>query len=153
MPATELTLKFADGEYLFALKLPQLSELQDKTGVGIFALYGRVLRGRYVLNGEIVGIAHEGEAYASDIYETIRLALIGGGRGLVNGEEVEVSALKAKQLVETYIHPVPLREGWSVAAAILTAKIEGYDPGPNVEAGAKPAARKAGSRRGSTPKK
>lgn len=152
MPVTEIELKFADGDYLFALKLPQLAELQQKTGAGIFALYGRVLRGRYVINGEIVGIAHEGDAHAVDLYETIRLGLIGGGRGVVDGQEVEVSALRARQLVETYVHPAPMREAWSIAAAILTAKIEGYDPGPNVEAGAKPAARSRGSRKASTPK-
>ena len=135
------------------MKLPQLAELQQKCGVGIFALYGRVLRGRYVLNGEVIGVAHEGEAYASDLYETIRLGLIGGGRGIVDGQEVEVSALRARQLVETYVHPAPLREAWAIAAAILTAKIEGYDPGPNVQAGEKPAAPRQGSRKASTSKK
>lgn len=153
MPVTEIELKFADGDYLFALKLPQLAELQTKTGVGIFALYGRVLRGRYVLEGEVVGIAHEGVAYDTDLFETIRLGLIGGGRGLVDGQEVKVDALRARQLVENYCHPAPLRESWSVAAAILTAKIEGYDPGPNVEPAAKPAPRKRGPRKASIPRK
>ena len=152
MPATHIELKFADGDYLFALKLPQLAELQQKTGVGVFALYGRVLRGRYVIDGEVVGIPHEGTAYDTDLFETIRLGLIGGGKGLVDGKEVEVSALRARELVERYCHPAPLREAWGLAAAILTAKIEGYDPGPNVEAGEKPAA-KRGSRKASTPKK
>lgn len=153
MVVTEIELKFADGDYLFALKLPQLAELQEKTGVGIFALYGRVLRGRYVLGDEIVGLAHEGTAYDIDLYETIRLGLIGGGRGTVNGETVEVGALDARKLVERYCHPAPLRESWSVAAAILTAKIEGYDPGPNVEPAAKPASPTRGSKKASTPKK
>jgi hypothetical protein len=153
MAVTQVELKFADGDYLFALKLPQLAELQDKCGAGIFAIYGRVLKGRFVLGEEIVGMAHEGEAYASDLYETIRLGLIGGGKGMVDGKEVEVSALRARQLVETYVHPAPLREAWSIAAAILTVKIEGYDPGPNVEPAEKPASPPQGSRRGSTRKK
>jgi hypothetical protein len=144
MPVTEIELKFADGDYLFALKLPQLAELQTKTGIGVFALYGRVLRGRYVIDGE---------AFDTDLFETIRLGLIGGGRGLVNGQEVKVDALRARQLVENYCHTAPLREAWSVAAAILTAKIEGYDPGPNVEPAEKPAPRNRGSRKGSTQRK
>jgi hypothetical protein len=153
MPVTDIELKFADGDYLFALKLPQLAELQQKAGVGIFALYGRVLRGRYVLDGEVVGIAHEGTSYDTDLYETIRLGLIGGGRGIVDGQEVQVSALRARELVERYCHSAPLRESWGIAAAILSAKIEGFDPGPNVPAGAKPAAPPRGSRTGSTRKR
>lgn len=126
---TEIELEFGDGAYLFALKLPQLAELQRLRGAGIFAIYGRVLKGRYLLKGDIpFGAAHEGEAFAEDIFETIRLGLIGGGNGLVDGEAVEVSALRAKQLVETYAHPAPLVESWAVAAAVLSAKIEGYEP-------------------------
>lgn len=153
MPVTEIELKFADGDYLFALKIPQLAELQQKCGAGIFTIYGRVLRGRYVIDGEIIGLPHEGEAYATDLYETIRLGLIGGGRGIVDGKEVEVSALRARDLVERYVYPTPLREAWSIAAAVLTAKIEGYDPGPNVEPAEKPAPRKQGSRTASTRKR
>jgi hypothetical protein len=153
MPVTEIELKFADGDYLFALNIPQLAELQQKCGAGMFTIYGRVLRGRYIIDGEIIGLAHEGEAYVSDIYETIRLGLIGGGKGLVDGQEIKVSALRASELVERYVHPAPLREAWAIAAAILTAKIEGYDPGPNVEPAEKPAPRKQGSRTASTRKK
>lgn len=153
MPASEIELEFADGSYLFALKLPQLAELQDKCGAGIFAIYGRVMRGRYVLDGQVLGLAHEGEAFHHDLYETIRLGLIGGGRGMVDGQEVQVSALTAKTLVERYVHPAPLREAWTIAAAILSAKVEGYDPGPKGVPAGKPAPRKPrGSRKGSTPK-
>lgn len=125
---TEVELKFGDGDYAFALKLPQVTELQRVCGAGIFTIYGRVLKGRYMLDGESIGLAQECEAFAADIYETIRLGLIGGGQGLVNGEAVEVSALRARQLVETYAHTAPLAESWAVAAAILAAKIEGYTP-------------------------
>ncbi|MET3710415.1 hypothetical protein ABIC65_001095 [Sphingomonas trueperi] len=124
---TALELEFGDGSYLFDLKLPQLAELQRLREAGIFKIYGRVLRGRYFLGGEPVAVAEDGEAFAEDLYETIRLGLIGGGRGLVNGQEITVSALRAKQLVETYCHPAPLRECWTIAAAILGARVEGYE--------------------------
>ncbi len=149
----ELDLHFADGEYLFALKLPQILELQRLCGAGIFAIYGRVLKGRYVLQDSEIsfGMPHECEAYALDVYETIRLGLIGGARGLVNEQEVEVSALRAKQLVEAYAHPPnPLKEAWDVAAAILSATIEGYEgqkksPEP-ADAQPKPSTRRRSSR-------
>lgn len=127
-PQTSIELAFADGEYLFDLKLPQLAELQEKRGAGVFAIYGRVMQGRYLLEGQVIGIAIEGQAFAEDLFEIIRLGLIGGGRGLVNDAEVAVSALTAKRLVENYCHAAPLRETWSLAAAIIGARVEGYEP-------------------------
>jgi hypothetical protein len=137
---TALELQFADGEYLFDLKLPQLAELQQKRGA-VFEVYGRVLQGRYLFEGVPIADTSGGKAHAEDLFETIRLGLIGGGRGLVNGEEVEVSALTAKTLVERYCHPAPLKESWAVAAAILAARVEGYEP-KKAEPAAAPAARK-----------
>lgn len=134
-PATALTLHYGDGEYLFDLKLPQLAELQDKRGAGVFKIYGRVLQGRYLLEGETVALPAEGEAFAEDLFETIRLGLIGGGQGVVDGQPVVVNALTAKLLVERYSHNAPLREAWATAAAILGARIEGYSP-PKKKAGA-----------------
>lgn len=127
MLVTALDLHFADGEYLFDLKLPQLDELQQKRGP-IFEIYGRVLRGRSFYDGVLIADTTAGAAFAEDLFDTIRLGLIGGGRGLVNGKEIEVSALTAKTLVERYCHSAPLKESWSVAAAILAARIEGYEP-------------------------
>lgn len=126
MITTALELHFADGEYLFDLKNPQLLELQEKRG-GIFALYGRVLKGRYLYEGVAIADTMAGEAHSHDLFETIRLGLIGGGRGVVDGAEIEVTALTAKQLVERYCHAAPLKESWAVAAAILAARIEGYE--------------------------
>lgn len=138
-PTTALELEFADGVYLFDLKLPQLAELQEKRGVGVFALYGRVVKGRYILGGETIGAPAEGEAFAEDIFETIRLALIGGGKGEVDGQEVTVSAARARSLVERYCHDAPLREPWALAAAILGARVEGYTPPKKAEPADQPA--------------
>ncbi|PTQ13730.1 hypothetical protein CLG96_00140 [Sphingomonas oleivorans] len=139
VPPTEIELEFADGDYLFALRIPQLAELQEKCKAGIFTIYGRVLKGRYVFEGEIVGLAHEADAYSHDLYETIRLGLIGGGRGLVDGQAVKVGPQEARRLMERYVHPAPLREAWSIAAAILSAKIEGYAPPKKAEPAQEPA--------------
>lgn len=127
-PQTALELKFADGDYLFDLKLPQLAELQRLRDCGIFKLYGRVLKGRFLMGDNPVALAEEGEAFAEDMFEVIRLGLIGGGKAMVNGQEAVVSPLRARQLVETYCHPAPLMESWSIAAAVLAARIHGFEP-------------------------
>ena len=144
-PVTALELEFADGQYLFDLKLPQLMELEEKCGVGTLAIYGRVLKGRYILGDETFGAPAEGEARVIDLFETIRLGLIGGGAGMVNGEEVKVSVLKAKTLVERYCHAAPLRESWTLAAAILGARVEGYSPPKKAEPADEPATPTNGS--------
>jgi hypothetical protein len=105
----------------------------------VFAVYARVLKGRYLLAGETIGATNEAEAFAEDLFETIRLGLIGGGRGMVEGVEIEVSPLLARKLVERYCHEAPLRDSWSVAAAILAARIEGYTPPGEAVAGDDPA--------------
>lgn len=151
MITTALELLFADGEYLFDLKLPQLAELQDKRGP-IFTVYGRVLKGRYLVGDVTYADTTAGEAAAEDLFETIRLGLIGGGRGLVDGQEVEVTPLTAKTLVERYCHSRPLKESWSVAAAILSARIEGYSPKKEEPAPAPAPEEKPRRRRKSTSK-
>jgi len=148
-PATALTLHYGDGEYLFDLKLPQLAELQEKRGTGVFKIYGRVLQGRYLLDGQSIALPAEGEAFVEDLFETIRLGLIGGGQGIVDGQPVAVSALTAKLLVERYSHHAPLREAWATAAAILGARIEGYQP-PKKKA--QPAKRQTPRKRSTSPK-
>lgn len=141
-PQTALELKFADGDYLFDLKLPQLAELQRLRECGIFKLYGRVLKGRFLMGDNPVALAEEGEAFAEDMFEVIRLGLIGGGKAMVNGEEAVVSPLRARQLVETYCHPAPLMESWSIAAAVLAARIHGFEP-PTVKKKAPARARRS----------
>lgn len=127
--ATQLELEFADGTYVFALRLPQILELQRVCGAGIFEIYSRVMRGRMILAGETLGVPHEATAHARDVFDTVRLALIGGGGGTVDGERIEVDDLTARRLVEAYVHPpAPLKRGWDLAAAVLFALVEGYQP-------------------------
>lgn len=106
----EVWLEFGDGDYLFKLKLPQLAELQEKCSAGIGTIYMRVTVGDYRVE---------------DLFETIRLGLIGGGRGVVAEQEVIVNDLKAKGLVKTYCDR-PLDELHKYAAAILGACVVGY---------------------------
>lgn len=128
MPLTTIELKFADGDYLFALPIPQIIELERIRDCGILAIYGRVMEGWFVSgDGMDFAVPHAGKAFIGDIFETVRLGLVGGGKGLVNGQEVNVSALRARELVEAYCHCAPIVETWKVAKAILFAVVEGYE--------------------------
>jgi hypothetical protein len=108
MPNT-IDLEFGDGVYTFALPLPQIAELQRKCGIGIGGS-SPGLKGCHVHpTGEVHIDAKLGEFYALDIIETVRHGLIGGGKGIVNGEEVKVTPLIANKLVETYVLGKPLK--------------------------------------------
>jgi hypothetical protein len=126
-----IDLEFGDGVYDFALPLPQIAELQRKTDAGIGKLYARVLRGcipdpkgggQWVLNPATA------EFFALDLIETIRHGLIGGGKGMVNGDEVKVTPQLANRLVDTYVLNQPLVDAWKVAATVLGVCVLGYDP-------------------------
>ena len=124
----QIDLEFADGEYTFALPLPQIDELQTKCGIGIGGLFARVYKGYHRVGDEIVQVPDHAEFYASDIVETIRQGLIGGGKGIVDGAEVKVTPAIANRLVANYVLVKPLSKGWSTAASILAACIVGYEP-------------------------
>jgi hypothetical protein len=71
--------------------------------------------------------------YALDLVETIRQGLIGGNRGLVNGEEIKVTPTIANKLIDAYVLGQPLRIAWDIAATVLATAIRGFDP-PKKEA-------------------
>jgi hypothetical protein len=84
--AAEVELKWADGTYLFALKLKQIEELQRLCGAGLGEIAQRLLV--------------EERWKVGDIVETIRLGLIGGG----------TTPLRARELVDIYIDGRPLAD-------------------------------------------
>ncbi len=130
---SEVELEFGDGRYLFRLNLPQLAELQTKCGAGLGAIFKRVSAGDW---------------QTSDLRETIRLALCGGGKGMVAGAQIDVSPVLASRLVETYVDARPWAEAWEHAVVILSASVLGYTP----PASAAKAQKKSTSRRAATPK-
>lgn len=125
---TSIPLAFGDGEYVFALPIKQIVALEAKAGP-IDAVKQRLLFGGF-------GIL--------DVVETIRHALIGGGKGMVNDTEVKVSELKANSLVATYVDGKPLAEIDIIAKAVITALYVGY--APEAEAQKKSRPRKSQSR-------
>lgn len=96
--AAEVELKWADGVYLFALKLKQIEELQRLCGVGLGEIAQRLLVER--------------RWYAGDVVETIRLGLVGGG----------TPAVRARELIETYVEGHPLADPRDPANHLMTAQ-------------------------------
>lgn len=131
--SSSIDLDFADGRYTFALPLVQIKEVQRKCGlpgppVGIGLIFNRCLKGCLEIKDQIIMAPAAAEFAIEDIVETIRHGLIGGGRGVVNGEEIPVNAALANRLVENYVLDKPLRHSWSLAVSILGACVMGYDP-------------------------
>lgn len=126
--ANSIELAFGDGEYLFALPLERIDELQRKTGTGIGAIFARVVKGANRLGDDIVLAPGSAEFYALDLIETIRQGLIGGAKGVVDGKEIAVTPVLANRLVTNYVLSRPLSEAWELAVSILGAVIVGYEP-------------------------
>lgn len=136
-PPPHVILEFGDGSYLFKLGLAEIAELQTQCKAGLGTIFARVLRGRYSMDGSdaaTFGVPTEADWTLDDLLQTIRLALIGGGGGTVNGAEVKVDPTRARELMDAYVHSRPLGEAWTLATAILTALIIGY-PTPAAEEG------------------
>ncbi|MEI5687744.1 hypothetical protein [Sphingomonas kyungheensis] len=139
---TWIEVPFADGVYRFHLQRAQIQELERKCSyqakngemipLGIGAIFSRVAKGRSFLpTGEVDWSAiTQAELLASEIcqmdcVETIRLALIGGNRGIVDGEELRVGPDRARQLVDTYVVGQPVEDAWHYAFASLGALMYG----------------------------
>lgn len=125
---TAVELDFADGRYRFWLALPHIIELERKTGnKSVFAIYDQLGAG-LGLEGENAVYLGGGAAMITDIRETIRLGLIGGNHAVVDGEQVEVGPIRARELVDLYTFPNrPIIEGAHIAWSILHAAITGID--------------------------
>jgi len=92
---------FGDGEYRFRLcGLKEWAELEDKAGGPLFVLLGRL---------------QTRQCAAKDIYEPIRLALIGGG----------MKPADALLLCKRYVVERPLIESWELALRCVASAIFG----------------------------
>jgi hypothetical protein len=94
MTGTSHTGYFGDAEYKFRITPPLVLELEAKCGAGIGAICHRVFHRQFA---------------QSDITETIRLALIGGG----------TAPKRAAELIASYAADRPLSETYPLAAKIL----------------------------------
>ena len=129
---TSITLEFADGEYLFALGLRQINEIQNVCDMGIGAVFARVARGIYhrkTESGEVLfGDPTQAEYRIEDLTAVIRQGLIAGGRGTVDGQPVTVDQTRANQLIDGYVlaERQPIETSWKLAYTILAGRIVGF---------------------------
>lgn len=124
---TRVELKFADGTYSFWLPLPQVFEVERKTGDTSLLVIEERLRGAIGqdADGNFV-FAGGGAAMVTDVREVLRCGLIGGNSGMVEAEQIEVGPALAQQLVNDYVYPArPLSEGVVLAWRVLQAAIYG----------------------------
>ncbi len=99
---------FGDATYTFALTDTMIHELENKTGVGIGALYLRMARSEWRF---------------ADMIEIIRLGLIGGGTSPTN----------AQRLIEAYAKDRPIEETFPLAFDIIDARWNGEPAIPQDE--------------------
>ena len=99
----DVTTEWADGTYTFRLTLAGIIELEDKCGAGIAIIAARL--GQSLFS-------------STDVMETLRIALIGGG----------TSPVDAKKLVERYA--MPFVANWSIAHAVVGGAMYGFEVSP-----------------------
>lgn len=133
---TSVELSFGDGKYWFALGWPQLLELERVCGhsqidgtkhpKSVMAIHSELSRGLTIgPDGEIIFVGTS-DATSREIQNVVRFGLVGGGKGTVDGETVDVTPHRASELLEAYGFPArPLAENAAIAFAILNAAIFG----------------------------
>lgn len=117
-------LDWADGTYTFRLGLKEIEELEEKRDLSVFTLAGRLS-------------PNVRAARLSDISETLRLGLIGGG----------MKPVDALAKVRRYVDERPLDESRDTAYGVVLAGLARVHPGDlGVEdEGEAPAAEQNGS--------
>ncbi len=98
----EVVAYWAGKERLFRLDFGRVMDLEEATGDPIGTIFMRVAGGDYKV---------------SDVYQTLRLALIGGGMSIID----------AKRLMLAHFDTRPYAENASVAAEILACLMVGVE--------------------------
>lgn len=108
----ECELLFGDGRHRFRLAIGQLQELEEKTKLGPFELFEKMLSRKWRVD---------------EIRHVIRIGLIGGG----------LSPLEAVTLVDRHIDDWPWTENVAIALQVLNEALAGNpaDPPGKAEAG------------------
>lgn len=99
----QVVLAFGDGEHAFKLMVQGILEIEEKCDAPFASIFARVSAGAYKF---------------ADVYETLRLGLIGGGK----------SPVEAKKIVDRYT--VPLAESSAIARVVLAAVMFGFEAAP-----------------------
>jgi hypothetical protein len=130
---TEVLIPFAGGEFRFHLTERQMFLLEvGKTEEGLpqrpmllGAAYARLLRGRYELEGRNVGLPTEAAFSVVEMNAIIRAALVGGGGGTINGQQISWDEYSVDSYLRRHVDPMPLLERWDLCLVIMGARVEG----------------------------
>ncbi|MCK8457033.1 hypothetical protein [Sphingomonas faeni] len=134
---TDLTLDFAGGKFRFHLNDQQMWNLERGLGgpqslpqppLLIGPAYARLLRGRFIRDGEEIASPAHAEFSAVELSQIIRAGLIGGGGGDVGDEHISWDEYDVDSYMRCYVSPMPLVERWELALAIMGAAVEGITP-------------------------
>ncbi len=125
---TDVHFDFADGRYRFWLDLPQIKEFEAAHG-SLLTAEANLRRGIGLDQAGKPIFVGGGALQVTQCRDAIRLGLIGGNHALVDGVEVEVGPVRAKQLVDAYCCPArPLGETAAIAWRVLAVMIYGREP-------------------------
>lgn len=113
----------------------------------IFAIFHELAQNIGTL-GEMHVLVGPSGARIAEAHAIIRHALIGGGSGRANGEDVAVGEALARELVETYCYParpaiLDMALAWNILSAAIYGVADGSkkkdgepsDPEPSIKAG------------------
>ncbi len=131
---TRVELAFAGGRYNFWLPMARVVEIErgpqgfrhDKRyPISIFQLYDEIGGGLAEHEGKPIYVGG-GRAIIADARNVILQGLIGGGKALVDGQEIAVGSMRAAELLEGYTFPQSdAVETIYLAWGILNAAING----------------------------
>ena len=125
---TYIERRFGAGTYLLWLDLPRAAAIERAADCGLMKVAGDVFTGR-IHGADGGGAMTHGIVSPRILIEVVRQALIGGGRGMVDGEVVKVDPQEAASLLEFYGPPSrPVSELWDIATIILYAAVQGVEP-------------------------
>lgn len=126
MPDTAIELKFGNGDYRFWLSMREILQLERECDKSVLQMHEEMGHSLGIVPGtEMPQFLGGGLSRYADIRATIRLGLIGGNAGRCDGEDIKMTPLSARELVETYVDGRPISETLPVAWAILNAAVMG----------------------------
>jgi hypothetical protein len=141
---TWISLPFGNGIYVFRLGPHQIAEIERACDAGIGRIYARVAAGRFGFKPD-EALPDNGEFRWPELVEIIRQGLIGGGEGVVDGNDVKVSPIRANDLIDAYLlgatdKRMTMTAIWAHAYAVIHPLMHGYDPPKKAKPGEGPAA-------------
>lgn len=132
-------LNFGNGVYLAHLKNKRIDAVESVTGASLGDIYARSMSGMYRdADGAWIVMPGEARWTNKELVEIVRQGFIGGGKAVIDGVEKAVNDFQINDAITSYLDERPRVELWKLAAAILHATMEGYEPGE--AEGAKPPA-------------